>query len=256
MMKSYLIWSLFALLLLALCAAIYAVLRYRSRTLKLENENRLLKIQQANMEQLLNEIRAERHDFIKHLQALEHLSEQRENGTLTRYLDEVKSDLRHMNEILRGEKGHMASLLSHIIKESALHHVRVELDLGVPLSSMPVGLAEQTKLAGNLLENALEAAKKYAKANHEAVIEIFSSIRSGLYLLEIRNSTLPISGEVLDRLFKTPVTPGKGDGGSSWRHGIGAYVVAETVKKHNGYLDFTYQPPILSVKIKIPVVKE
>ncbi|WP_052330119.1 GHKL domain-containing protein [Thermicanus aegyptius] len=121
---------------------------------------------------------------------------------------------------------------------------------------MPVGLAEQTKLAGNLLENALEAAKKYAKANPGAVIEIYSSIRSGLYLLEIRNSTLPISGEVLDRLFKTPVTPGQGDGGSSWRHGIGAYVVAETVKKQNGYLDFTYQPPILSVKIKIPVVKE
>lgn len=255
-MKNPLIWSTFGILMICLGWSVFLTIHWRKRARALEHENHLLMTQQANMEELMNEIRSERHDFIKHIQAIEHLSRQQENEILAQYLDELNSDIQRINATVRGEKGHMASLLIHIAEESNRSHVRVRYDLEVPLSSLPMGLIEQTKLAGNLLENALEAATKYAERHDQAYIEVYSSIRSGLYLLEVRNSTLPIPGEVLDQLFKHPVPSSKEIGSRRWMHGIGTYVIAETVKKHTGTLEFSYQPPWMSVKVKIPVLKE
>ncbi|GAB2697637.1 sensor histidine kinase [Paenibacillus thermoaerophilus] len=240
--------------------------KWKRRARELEQEKRLLLEQQAQMEKLIVEMRAERHEFVRRLQAVEHWlrsPEPEASGTpggsradLRRYLEESAADLQRMNEVLRGERGHTASLLEHLTDRAAAAGIRLKLALEAPLAALPVPMIDQTKLAGNLLENALEAASRFAAARgpDAAFIEVSASRSSGLYVLETKNSSLAIPGEVLDSLFRKPVASAKTGGDPDWRHGIGAYVVAQTVRKHGGRLDFTFQSQVFSVKIKLPVL--
>ncbi|OUM88898.1 MAG: hypothetical protein BAA01_16490 [Bacillus thermozeamaize] len=252
-MDNLLIGLAFALLVSSLGWFILQTIRWRKRARELEHTNRLLLDQQIHMEQMINEIRSERHDFIKHMRVIENLARQQERGILDQYLDELNGELQRINVLNRGEKAHMASLLKHVLEACRHDHVQVRYELEVPLSALPMGLVDQTKLVGNLLENALEAACRYAQQHHQAQIEVFTSVRSGLYLLEVRNSTLPIPREIVDALFKQPVPSSKAGSANGWKHGIGTHVIAETVKKHQGTLDFRYQFPWMTVKVKIPL---
>ncbi|SDD76617.1 two-component system, LytT family, sensor histidine kinase NatK [Paenibacillus sp. UNCCL117] len=253
---------LIALLLLAL--ALLAAWRWRRRARALDNANSLLVAQQAKMERILTEVRSERHEFLKHLRAIEQLAGQDHDGELDdvrRYIGELTADTRRIHAPLQGEKGHMAALLAHIAAEGAACGIEVRLELDAPLSAIPVSFVDQTKLAGNLLGNALEAAKRFTleaaaaprPGQRPAVLEISTVRRSGLYVLEVRNSTPPLPGELLDSLFRRPVATSKTDGDAD-RHGIGAYVVADTVRRYHGQLDFVCEAGLMTVKVKLPVV--
>ncbi|MEC1397014.1 GHKL domain-containing protein [Peribacillus simplex] len=60
--------------------------------------------------------------------------------------------------------------------------------------------------------------------------------RSRMYLLSCNNSCLPIPNPILEALFEkygqtTKLGP---------REGMGTKIIADIVKKHQGYLGFTY----------------
>ncbi|WP_159887283.1 sensor histidine kinase [Paenibacillus puerhi] len=252
-----------AVLTVLLVWAFLAARRWKSRALSLDHANSLLIAQQAMMEKTLVQVRSERHEFLKHLRAIEHLSQEEGGADVERYVRELTGDTRRIHAPLQGEKGHMASLLAYVAEEGEAHGIDVRLELDVPLSALPIGLIEQTKLAGNLLDNALEAAKRCLLAGNavprhahsEAVIGISTSRRSGLYVLEVRNSTLPLPGDMLDSLFQRPVASTKQAGNAS-RRGIGTYVVADTVRRHRGHLDFVYESGMMTIKVKLPVLAE
>lgn len=242
-------WFLIIILLSMIFFLLFLYIRKRKLLLSFKRRNEELDQSLLHMEEMLIQLRTERHDMIKHFLVMEEMAKG-SREMLQQYAGEVGNALRWMNQTIRGEKNHLAALLSHLLHQAEQTSIEVKLDLEAPLSRMPLSMAEQIRLVGNLLENALKAADAYRRFHEKGDIAVYSSIRSGLYLLEIENKTPPIPGEVIDRLFKQPLDLRQGDE----IHGLGTYIVAQLIREHDGSLQFYYQPPLFTVKIKLPMI--
>ncbi|WP_205650875.1 hypothetical protein [Ectobacillus funiculus] len=70
--------------------------------------------------------------------------------------------------------------------------------------------------------------------------------------MEVANSTLPLPKESVDYLFQRFDISTKGGA----HEGLGTYIIAKTTKQYDGMLRYTYEEPMLSIKIKVPIVVE
>lgn len=255
-----------------------------------------LRAEQTEREAAFRRVRAERHDFLKHVNVLQHLLTERKHREAEQYIDALCGEYTKTNASLKGEAGHIAAILLRYATLAERQQIALTYDLRLPLSQLPLPEVEQSKLLANLLANSFEAADKVAEEvasketneGSESVVEttvevaeectsavtaetvpqigiddapgetsfvrpaiaLSTEYYSGIYILTISNTTLPIASNRLDSLFKTFQPSEKG----GEHEGLGTFIIADIVARHRGKLSFTYEPPLLTIKIKLPIV--
>ncbi|MBM7702236.1 sensor histidine kinase [Metabacillus iocasae] len=202
----------------------------------------------ASTEEMFRTVRAERHDYVKHISTVHYLLEMTRIEEAKAYLDEYVGSIRHVSSYIKGEDAHIASILYRITEEANRHHVRFSLQCTTPLSALPLKAMDQVNVFMNLLENSLDAAK--ASAEKEIVVK--TSTHGGIYIIEITNSTLPLSRERQEHLFSPFHVTEKG----GHHQGLGTWIVKQTIGAHHGHINYAYKPPYLEIKIKVPIVKD
>lgn len=195
------------------------------------------------------QVSAQRHDYMKHIHALDYLLEKDGKSEASQYIGQLIPDYKRINASIKGEKGHIASVLLQFQTFAIDNDITFLMRLDKPLSYVPLQAYEQVQLIGNLLENAMEATNK---ATHtKRTVSLTSSIVSGLYKLELSNPTKPIPNHIIDHLFSRTHTSTKGD-----NHGIGTTIIASMIKKHLGTIDYTYNRKQLTIRISLPIIDE
>jgi two-component system, LytTR family, sensor histidine kinase NatK len=221
-----------------------------------QNESDRLKNDLLRHNELLLEVRAQRHDFMKHLTAVQFMLEQGQTVEAKAYLDELLGAVAAVNRFIQGEDGHIAGLLYGTYRQADEAGVRVRYLLDAPGSLLPLPMLKQSELLGNLLANSLEAAIAVREQGGEAEIILHSAVRSGLYLLELANTSLPIPGEIQDRLFRSPVPSAKVGFNARRHEGLGTYIVSRLVAQHHGTIHFMAENGRFEVKIKLPILRD
>ena len=153
------------------------------------------------MNETFRAIRAQRHDYLTHVGSLHYLIEEEKWDDARSYINELAAEYQSLNQSIKGEQGHVAAILHDTFVKAGQRGISVTYDLEVPFSSIALKQIDQSKLLGNLLSNALEAASSYALDNDDAKISLSSTKKSGLYIVEVTNSTLPISSSQLEKLL-------------------------------------------------------
>lgn len=237
-------------LLLFVCAAAFSFYLYkqlgdyRRQISRLEQE-------QEKMNKTFLTVRSERHDFLKHISALQYMLEQEQDAAAKTYMDELVGGYEETNLSIKGESGAVAGILHDMYRRAKQAGVELVYDLDVPLSSLPLSDQGIVGLAGNLIANSIEASEAWQKerGRHGTVVLQLSK-RSGLFLLSCKNDSLPLPNEVADRLFTKPGISTKGDGHA----GLGTKTIKDSVQAAHGYLDFVHKDETFMVKIKIPFI--
>lgn len=206
-------------------------------------------IQQMN--ETFRMVRAERHDFLKHISALHFMLEKHLYREANDYLDTLVDDYKETNLSIKGERGTVAAILHQIYREAKSKGIEIVYQLDVPISSLPINDQEMTGLLGNILSNSLEACEEWQhKTKQQGMITLQFYKRSGLYILTCKNHTMPLPNSVLDGLFDTyGRTTKNGD-----HEGLGTKIIRDTVISYNGFLDFIHKNEEFLLKIKIPAV--
>lgn len=237
-------------LLLFVCAAAFSfylykqLVDYRRQISRLEQE-------QEKINKTFLTVRSERHDFLKHISALQYMLEQEQYAAAKMYMDELIGGYEETNLSIKGESGAVAGILHDMYRRAKQAGVGLVYDLDVPLSSLPLSDQGIVEMAGNLLANSLEASEAWQKERgRQGTVVLQLSKRSGLFLLSCKNDSLPLPNEVADRLFTKPGISTKGEGHA----GLGTKVIKESVKAAQGYLDFVHKDETFMVKIKIPFI--
>ncbi len=208
--------------------------------------------EREKMNETFRTVRSERHDFLKHIAAIHYMVEKNEFKEASAYLNVLVDGYKETNLSIKGESGAVAAILHQHYRKAQKENIEVIYDLDVPISVMPVPDKELVALIGNLLENSLEACQEWQKVyQQQAFITVNLVKRSGLYILTLRNRTMPIPAKILDRLY---IQFGNSTKTGSDR-GIGTKVIYEIVKKHQGVLDFVYKEEEFTVKIKLPAIR-
>lgn len=198
-------------------------------------------------------IRSERHDFLKHISSLHFTLEKEEYKEAKLYLDQLVGTYEETNLSIKGEKGVIAGILNDTYRRAKNLNMSPYFDLDIPISSLPLKDVDKVSLIGNILSNAMDACEEWREQREQpALLMLEFSKRSGLYILECKNSSLPIPPAVLDHLYNSYGVTTKG----AEHEGLGTKIIHNITKSYHGFLDFTYKDEQFTVKIKMPALIE
>lgn len=198
------------------------------------NTRRLLRDSSAmsstigHMTELNNTLRAQRHDFLNHLQVVGSLIELREYDEAERYLEKIYGRVNAAGRAMKTANPAVNALLQ--VKLGACERAGIPVQLVIRSrwdDLAPEGWA-MCKVLSNLIDNAIDAIQE---GGEEAIVHglrIALTEDADTCRFEIANGGPAIPSLMLPRLFEPGVTT-KAEG-----HGMGLYIVKKTLDECGG----------------------
>ncbi len=183
-------------------------------------------LEQSNtqMDDLNHTLRAQRHDFLNHLQVVYSLMEMNEYGEATDYLEKVYGEIRAVSSFLSTRSTAVNALLKVKAGACAQEKIELQLDIKSPLDGLPMPAWELCRVLGNLIDNAMDAARQ--APGPRICLAIEEDIRA--YRFTIENNGAPIPEGMLSSIFEEGVST-KGE-----NRGMGLSIVKNTLAPYGG----------------------
>ena len=185
------------------------------------------------MNQFNNTLRAQRHDFLNHLQVLYSLIEMSEYQEANEYIEQVYG---RITAVSRGMKTAIPAVNALLqVKTAACEQAGVPVTLNITTKlehlerTMPDW--ELCKVLSNLIDNALDAMEDVPAKQRSLCVTLTENLRQ--YCFTVSNTGSVILEEQMERIFFPGFTT-KGDG-----HGMGLFIVRKTLNDRGGEISVT-----------------
>ena len=178
------------------------------------------------MEKLNNTLRAQRHDFLNHLQVVYSLMEMEEYGEANRYIEKIYGRITAVSRVLKTASAPINALLQVKLAACEKAGVQVTLNITSTWKELPISGWEMCKVLSNLIDNAIDAMAELPEGARKLTITLTENLKE--YTFSVANTGTPISREDQQRIFEAGVTT-KSDG-----HGMGLFIVRETLRRYGG----------------------
>jgi sensor histidine kinase regulating citrate/malate metabolism len=194
------------------------------------NQYDLVKETLKRVENLNNTLRAQRHDFLNHLQVVYGLLEMDEFDDTKDYIEKVFNDIQKVSRFLKTSKPAINALLQAKILKCEKNNIEVKLNVTSPLTNFEIQEWKICRVLGNLMDNAIYALNE-TEIDKKMYIEISEDVN--FYYFIISDNGKMISDNIKDKIFK-PGFSTKGKKGE----GMGLYIVKDIVESINGSISF------------------
>ncbi len=184
-----------------------------------------------NLEELNSTLRAQRHDYLNHLQVVYGMMELEEYEDLHSYLEPVYKDMLKTGKALKTSKPAINALLKAKMGEAEGNAIDVYVEVKSDLKELRVADWEICKVLSNLIDNAMTALEA---GNYEKKIGIDITETKEEYVFSISNNGPMIPPEVKEHMFKQGFTTKREEG-----HGMGLFIVSNVLKENAGSISVT-----------------
>ena len=181
-----------------------------------------------NLNKLNNTLRAQRHDFMNHLQVVHSLIELKEHSEANEYINKIYADIEKVNSILKTGIPAVNAILESKRQTCESRGIEVMVEINSTLSNISVPDWELCRLLGNIVDNSINALSGI-QTTRRVSIEIFEDIHS--YRFKISNNGPMIPVELWTRIFDAGYTTGTHEG-----EGMGLAICAGIINTHKGKL--------------------
>ena len=197
----------------------------RSASVKLQGLDETV----SQMTDLNRALRAQRHDFLNHLQVVYSLMEMKEYDEASKYIDQVYGDIRAVSGALKTSCPPVNALLRAKMTECEQQKIAVAIDVHAAWQSLPLPSWEMCRVLSNLIDNAIDALRGQADAR--LTIRLKEDLQSCSFSVENNGPAIPeeTGRHIFDAGFS-----GKGTG-----RGMGLYIARETLRAAGGELQYT-----------------
>lgn len=245
--------------ILTLCAHIFSWLIYifTKKILEQEQQEELMKLKIKeyenqnfyikNMEDIMQNIRAQRHDFNNHVSTLYGLIYLNKFEESKKYILGLADDISFANKII--DVGHpVITALINMKKDKMLREkIKLNLDVELP-QNLSLDYIDLSIIIGNLLDNAVESCLN--SGINEPFIELIIHTKGNYLVIETSNSksnTVSIELDSLEHRFTT-----KNDKDN---HGFGLSNIRKIVNQYEGIIRIEDKESIFAVHIALPLEK-
>lgn len=210
----------------ALLAGWGAIIDIQDALLTRRRVRTITELQTVNeqMDTLNFKLRAQRHDFLNHIQVVYSLLEMGEYRDATDYLEKVYTQLHSMSKVLRTGITAFNALVQVKSAACEARGVKLKLDIRSALEGMAMPSWELCCVMGNLLDNAIDAASQ--AADPHISFKITETLHG--FDFAIANNGAAIPENMREAVFEAGVTT-KGDG-----HGMGLSIVRQRLDEYGG----------------------
>jgi len=239
-------WSMILLSIIAASVAIDSIIVFKGRSglVRTGIEFRLLEDTLAKVEKLNTTLRAQRHDFMNHLQVVHSLIEMDEYKAAAEYIEKVYDDIQRVSRVMKTSVAAVNALLQAKLMACEKQDISMELDVRTQLKDLALPSWEFCRVLGNLIDNAIYAVlesddEKYIR------IELYEDLR--YHYFRGLNSGKPIPAELAGRIFEAGFTT-KGDKGE----GMGLAIAKRIVGEYGGSIGVSMEGDLTVFAGQIP----
>ncbi|AWI06147.1 sensor histidine kinase [Clostridium drakei] len=190
------------------------------------DEYKMLKSTLKQLEELNKTLRAQRHDFMNHLQVVYSLMEMEEYHDSREYIEKVFKDIQKVNKVLKTANPAVNALLQAKILYGEKRGIKTEILITSSLQDLKVPSWEFCRVLGNIVDNAIYALQEI-DGERIIQIELFEDLK--LYGFKIKNNGPEIPEELVKKIFKAGITT-KGEKGE----GMGLAIVKHILQEYEG----------------------
>ncbi len=236
------------LLIVAFVAALISILltililksKYDKRLSDFQDS--VLKKQRDEVQNIYQTMRAWRHDYHNHMQAIKALLSMGKKEELSEYLDNLEKDLDSIDIAIRTGNVGLDAILSSKVSIARKNNVEVNCTAKVP-ADLKISDVHLCAIVGNLLDNAIEACEKITEGTAPRFIRIYIGLFKSQLYISVSNSTCEKNRRRLSEL----VTSKLGE------HGFGLRRIDKLAEKYDGYVNRKNEPGIFATEVMLPV---
>lgn len=188
------------------------------------------------MSQFNNTLRAQRHDFLNHLQVVYSLIEMEEYQEANEYIEQVYGRITSVSRTMKTAIPAVNALM--LVKAAACEKAGVQVEMNITSKWEALEAAipdwEMCKVLSNLIDNAIDAMESIPEDKRHLSIALAENVKQ--YTFRVENTGTPIPEDIRERIFIPGFTT-KGDG-----HGMGLHIVCRTLKERGGDIQVESNP--------------
>ena len=122
---------------------------------------------------LFHSIKAQRHDFLNHVQTIHSLAQLNKQKELVAYTKELTGEIRSINDYINIGNPAIAALIRSKISQAESYHIRLECSFnGLDLQGMGGKTLDMNRILGNLIDNAFDEVLKYEESLREVELTV------------------------------------------------------------------------------------
>lgn len=183
-----------------------------------------------HLEQLIQSIRAQRHDHMNHLHVISNLLHAKNYEETENYINELNSKIEMDYSLLNIRHPSLIALLQTKIGFAKLSKIKFEINVKESVSGISIKSYELIQVVGNIIDNAFDAELASATENKEVTLTIDKLLNSML-IISINNLNSFISSQQTQNIFF------QGYSLKENHKGIGLSTVANILKKNKSYVE-------------------
>ena len=202
-------------------------------------QNKLLKNQVEEVQNIYMTMRGWRHDYHNHLQSLKAKLNQNQVEESIRYLNDLEKDLDDIKQIVESGNIEVDAILNSKLSLAMAQNIEVSVKVSIP-QNLSITSIDCCVLLGNLIDNAIEACEK---VNDRKYIRLYI----GLYKKQLYISITNATNEVVRKFDEEYITTKRGN------HGHGLKRINKVVEKYHGYINRKNEPRVFVTEIMLPM---
>ncbi|MBO4298501.1 MAG: Spo0B domain-containing protein [Clostridia bacterium] len=183
----------------------------------------------GQLETLNGTLRAQRHDFMNHLQVVYSLIELEEYAEAGNYIERVYGDIRRVSRALKTAHPAINALLAAKVSDGESRGIKVSLQIESAWADLSVESWAMCRVLGNLIDNAMDALR--AAPDPALTIRLSESLHG--YEFAVSNNGPMIPENIAERIFQRGFST-KGEG-----RGMGLSIVRGIMDEAGGSLSLT-----------------
>ena len=196
------------------------------------------------MESLNNTLRAQRHDFLNHLQVVYSLMEMEEYGEANAYIEKVYGAITAVSRVMKTANPAINALLQVKLAACDKAGVQAEVNIQSAWKDLPLPGWEMCKVLSNLIDNALDALEEVEPAGRRLRITLTEDLRTYRFSVANTGPMIPLKSQ--KAIFGAGITT-KAAG-----HGMGLFIVKKTLNDRGGDIDVTSSPELTEFSGWVP----
>ena len=177
-----------------------------------------------NIEKLNRDLRAQRHDFLNHIQVLYSLMELEEYEETGTYLNHLYGDIIKVGNRIKTDSVSVNALLQAKANEAEKKKILFDLNLKSRLTNIPMGEWELCRILGNLIDNGFDALIASEIPKKVLTLQIYEGIKT--IEIRVRNNGTFVSEKLMNKIFDAGISTKK----DKEDHGMGLYIVRKLLE--------------------------
>jgi len=204
------------------------------RMVRAEAEAEVNRIRLRETGAMIDMLRAQRHDFLNHLQVIYGLIQVGRAEVIKEYINQVNQEVRESSRVIASliQRPEIAGLIMRKMAQAEADGIEFAVDLNTDLALLGVSPLDFSRILGNLIDNAMDAVNTVPLEERIIKLEMLES--HNRYEIRVTNYRPLIPDKYREKIFEKGFTTKEEKG-----EGLGLYIVKTLVKKHHGEIQLT-----------------